>query len=98
MSQPEATIPKQAKHKGLGCIRFVRRLCIRQLRIDFDHEYGISQRTGWSIVVDGSYCVQFESSLIAAIWKAFRYTLRRNKEMGYLPDDEPNAADETRRP
>lgn len=38
----------------------------------FDRDYGIDRRTGWSVAVDGSYIVQFESWLVVAIWKAIK--------------------------
>jgi hypothetical protein len=43
----------------------------RQMTMEFDHEYGEQQRTGWSISLDGHYVVQFERFLLVALLKAF---------------------------
>jgi hypothetical protein len=40
--------------------------------LHYDCDYGMLHRKGWSVVIDGSYVVQFERRLIVALWKAFR--------------------------
>lgn len=49
---------------------------MKQLRIDFDTNYGINKRTGWSIAVNGSYLVQLERFLLVAIVKALWTSFR----------------------
>ena len=63
---------------GVPLHRLVRLLGCRQVRLDYDHEYGIHQRSGWSVALDGHYVVQLEPSLLRALWVAWRYT--RNRE------------------
>ena len=36
---------------------------IDSVRVDFDRDYGIENRTGWSLSVNGSYLLQFVSLL-----------------------------------
>lgn len=55
----------------------------RKIRVDYDTEYGIEQRTGWSVAINGSYIVQFERFLIFAIAKAI---WRHRKQEWEAPD------------
>jgi len=53
-------------------------------RIEYDRNYGIDRRTGWTIVYDGSVLVELEPWLIAAIWKSlprWRRIARWNKSV-----------------
>ena len=45
---------------------------MKSLKIDFDRDYGVDNRTGWSIAIDGRFAVSFERWLIVALWKAWR--------------------------
>ena len=45
---------------------------MKNFRLEFDRDYGIDKRTGWSIVVNGCFVVQLEPWLIVAIWKGCR--------------------------
>lgn len=47
--------------------------------IEYDEDYGIDHRNGWSICIDGSYAVQLEPSLPRAIVKALRSWMRWEK-------------------
>lgn len=40
--------------------------------IEYDSDYGIDHRSGWSVIWDGSYIVQLEKHLIVALWKAWK--------------------------
>ncbi len=46
---------------------------IKNLIIDYDKDYGIDNKTGWSIAIDGHYITQFDKFLIIAIIKAIRF-------------------------
>lgn len=48
------------------------KLKLKHITIDYDTNYGIDKRTGWSIAVDGSYILQFERFLLIALLKAIR--------------------------
>lgn len=63
---------------GTPLHRLARLLGCRQVRLDYNHEYGIQQRSGWSVALDGHYVVRLEPSLLRALWVAWRYT--RNRE------------------
>ncbi len=43
------------------------------LRLDYDRDYGIDHRRGWSVAIDGSYYVQFWpepiTAVIVALWR-----------------------------
>ena len=43
------------------------RLCIQ-----FDRDYGIVNRTGWSVAWRGSFAVQLERWLVVGLFKAWR--------------------------
>jgi hypothetical protein len=43
---------------------------MKSFRLDFDRDYGIDRRTGWSISVNGGCLVMFERSLIVALFRA----------------------------
>ena len=44
---------------------------INNFSLQFDKDYGINKRTGWSICINGSFMSQLEKYLVVAIWKAF---------------------------
>ena len=45
---------------------------MKQFSIDFDRDYGVSKRTGWSITEDGTCLVELEKHLILALIKWIR--------------------------
>ena len=45
------------------------RFQINKLRVDFDRDYGVDHKTGWSIAWDGRFLIQLEKHLIVAIIK-----------------------------
>ena len=51
---------------------------MRQFKLEWDREYGINKRTGWSIVVDGSVIVQLERFSIIAVVKALYKEMKHN--------------------
>ena len=44
---------------------------MKNIKLEFDRDYGCNERTGWSIIVNGSFCAELEKHLIVAIIKAF---------------------------
>lgn len=52
---------------------------MKTLRIDYDKDYGVQSRNGWSVSIDGHYYVQFRKSLtlalIVSFWKHHRERL-----------------------
>lgn len=48
------------------------RIRIGGVSLEYDRDYGIGRRSGWSVAVAGSYRVQFERWLVVALWKAWR--------------------------
>lgn len=46
-------------------------LRIWQFQIEYDRDYGIDRRRGWSVKWDGSVCTQFAPNPIAAVWRAW---------------------------
>ena len=48
------------------------KLKILNIQIDYDKNYGINQRNGWSIIVKGSVVAELERFLVVAIWKTWR--------------------------
>ncbi len=54
---------------------------IKNLKIEFDRNYGIDKRTGWSIVINGSFMAELEKYLFIAVIKTFyRYFCIIDKE------------------
>ncbi len=55
---------------------------MKSMRIDYDRDYGISCRTGWSVAIDGHYYVQFYRclllALVVAAWKHLTHVLVRS--------------------
>jgi hypothetical protein len=45
--------------------------------LEFDRNYGVDKRTGWSVAIGGSYYVQFwpepVTAVLIAIWRAWRW-------------------------
>ncbi len=39
--------------------------------IQYDKDYGVDKRKGWSVYIDLSFCAEFEKYLITALCKAF---------------------------
>ena len=48
------------------------RFKLNRFSVDFDRNYGVSKRTGWSIAINGHYLVELEKRLVKAIWKAIK--------------------------
>lgn len=40
---------------------------VRSLRLEFDHDYGIANRIGWSVSTNGSVRVEFASGPLEAL-------------------------------
>ena len=45
---------------------------MNQIRVHWDKNYGYSNRTGWSIAIDGSFVAELEKFLIIAVLKSIR--------------------------
>ncbi len=43
----------------------------KSLKIEYDNNYGINRRSGWTVVVDGITCVQLERWLLVALFRAW---------------------------
>jgi hypothetical protein len=54
---------------------------MRSFDLQWDRDYGIDHRKGWTVVIDGSVCSELEPWLVVAMWKGFR-TWRRWKDGG----------------
>ena len=48
--------------------------------IEYDEDYGIDKRRGWSVALDGHYVVMFEKWFIMAIWKAVKVSRKIAEE------------------
>lgn len=44
---------------------------LRQISVCWDRDYGINDRTGWTVVVDGIVEVELEPSLFRALYLGF---------------------------
>ena len=50
------------------------RISLWGFELQWDCEYGINKRTGWTVAYDGSFAVShLEPSLIVALLKAYKY-------------------------
>lgn len=66
---------KELKKKSDSSPRSIRwRFNFWKIGIDFDTNYGINKRKGWSISYNGSYKSQLEKYLVVAIYKAIKST------------------------
>lgn len=45
---------------------------VKPFRLDFDPDYGIDHRRGWSVHYDGTCLVQFGRGPLRALWAAWR--------------------------
>lgn len=45
---------------------------IGPVSLEYDRDYGIDRRNGWSIVCSGRVLANIEPWLVAAIWKAWQ--------------------------
>jgi hypothetical protein len=50
---------------------------IRSFRIEYDRDYGIDRRSGWTTTVNGIVCVEL-TSLLRAVFVAAREVIRRS--------------------
>jgi hypothetical protein len=50
------------------------------IRLEFDRDYGMSKRTGWSVSVDGSVLVEFASDPLLALSLAVAQMLQDESE------------------
>lgn len=41
--------------------------------LQYDRNYGIRKRHGWSVIIDGSVYAELQPWLVMAIWKAVRF-------------------------
>lgn len=44
---------------------------MNRFKLEYDTEFGIDRRSGWSIAVNGEYLVSLEPNLVVALWKAW---------------------------
>ena len=52
---------------------------MRSLRLEYDRDYGIDHRSGWTAVYDGRVVVQL-TSLWRAVWHLCREWFRREED------------------
>jgi len=45
---------------------------IQSFRVEWDRNYGIDHRSGWSVAINGIVYVEFHRNPIAALWRAWR--------------------------
>jgi hypothetical protein len=45
---------------------------VKSISIEYDKDYGIDKRTGWSLCINGNVVNQFESSLIKCLIKGIK--------------------------
>lgn len=45
---------------------------LKNVSVEYDTDYGVDKRSGWSICVNGSFTAELEPSLIRAIWQTVR--------------------------
>ncbi len=68
---PDQSIPESGPRDGSGYGGSVRRKgMMNSIRIDYDSDYGIDKRSGWSISFGGIVYVELERFLAGAIIKA----------------------------
>ena len=54
---------------------------MKSLKIEWDKDYGCQNRSGWSVVINGSFCAELEKYLFVAILKAtYCYWFKWDKE------------------
>lgn len=46
---------------------------VKQFSIEFNRDYGIDRRTGWTVTWDGCVLSQLQPWLVVAVWKAIAY-------------------------
>ena len=44
---------------------------MRSFKLEWDRNYGIDERSGWSIVIDGAVLSDIEKYLVVALMKGF---------------------------
>lgn len=44
---------------------------MKPFRLDYDPDYGIDHRTGWTVHYDGCVLVQFAKGPLRALWRAW---------------------------
>lgn len=49
-----------------------------RLALDYDHNYGVLSKTGWSVAIDGHYITQLQPSLFVALFKTIRFLICHN--------------------
>lgn len=52
---------------------------MKQFSIEFNRDYGIDRRTGWTVTWDGCVLSQLQPWLIVAVWKAIAYEWRMRR-------------------
>lgn len=52
----------------------MRRFCLElnRFQLEYDRDYGVAKRSGWSVAWHGSYAVQLDPWLLSALWRAWR--------------------------
>lgn len=60
---------------------------IRQIKLEWDHSYGIDKRSGWTVTINGCVVVQL-SPLWVALWKGWKgYLYERRWQMECARED-----------
>jgi hypothetical protein len=54
---------------------------MRSLQIDYDTDYGIDHRSGWSVHINGICYVELVPHLLPALWVAWRMYRRGQAEL-----------------
>ncbi|MBN9393077.1 MAG: hypothetical protein J0I20_33905 [Chloroflexi bacterium] len=62
-------------------LRFNIRIGKDRYGLDYDTNYGMNKRTGWSFTWNGSYFTELEKSLIKAVWVGFKKSRAAKKDM-----------------
>jgi len=56
---------------------------VTQFKLEWDKNYGIARRKGWTVVVNGLTLVELEPNPIKALWQAWRWHRRIVKDLRY---------------
>jgi len=44
---------------------------MRSFSLEFDRDYGMHKRTGWTVVMDGCVCSELERNILISLRKAY---------------------------
>lgn len=59
----------------------LKRLGIKNFQLEWDTDYGIDKREGWSLTIDGEVVCQFEDSPQNAVKKGMETWMERKKKI-----------------